>query len=49
MRTSSLEAIFNQVKEQELQEMKNYYLNQTFRLAADYLEAVVIDQCYEKK
>jgi hypothetical protein len=44
MRSSTtLESTFNQVKEQLLQEMKNFYLNQTFRLAAGYLDTVVLD------
>jgi secreted Zn-dependent insulinase-like peptidase len=43
MRTADLESIFNQVKEQMLQEIKNFYLNQTFRLAAAYLDIVILD------
>ena len=46
--SQQLESIFNQVKEQLLQEMKNFYLNQTFRLAAAYLDTVVLDQSYER-
>lgn len=49
MRTADLQSIFDQVKEQLLQEMKNFYLNQAFRLAAAYLDTVIIDQVYEKK
>ena len=50
MRSSStLESIFNQVKEQLLQEMKNFYLNQTFRTAAAYLDTVIIDNVFERK
>jgi hypothetical protein len=35
MREASLVDIFYQVKEQLLQEMKNYYLNTTGKLALD--------------
>jgi secreted Zn-dependent insulinase-like peptidase len=49
MRGENLETIFNQVKEQTLQEMKNFYLNQAFRLAAAYVDCVLLDQSYERK
>lgn len=49
MRSANLESIFNQVKEKTLQDMKNFYLNQTFRLAAQYLDYVVLDNSFERK
>jgi len=49
MRSADLEKIFDQVKEQILQEMKNFYLNQTFRLAAAYFDTVIMDMSFERK
>lgn len=49
MRIIDLESIFNQQKEQILQEMTNYYLNQTFRLAVAYFDTVVFDNAFERK
>lgn len=49
MREASLESIFNQVKEQILQNMKNFYLNQAFRLAVQYLDTVILDNIDERK
>lgn len=49
MKEAQLEPIFNQVKEELLQRMKNFYLDQTFRLAAQYLDTVVFDNIDERR
>jgi len=49
MRSTDLEKIFDQVKEEILQGMKNFYLSQTSSLAEAYFDAVIYDMWFERK
>jgi len=49
MAGEDVKAIFEQVKEKLLQEWKNFYLQQTFRLAYQYLDPVLMSSGFERK
>jgi len=49
MRDADLREVFEQVKEKLLQKWKNYYLQQTFRLAYQELNTVLIDNNFTQK
>ena len=49
MRDKEFREVFDNQKEKLLQTQKNHYLQQTFRLAASYIDTVLMEGDWEEK
>ena len=49
MRSTDIKKIFDQAKEQLLQQMKNFYLKNTYKIALKHFETIMVNNSFEQK